>query len=179
MTAGVVVVAATLGSAAGAHATPTSVSMTGGPLVVVGPEVHEVAVLAVDGTAQVVEAPMSPLSVTDGRGSGQGWAVHLHATALREWDGTAYVAGGMVLPSWSMTLPGLSVAANTDSRAPHIVAGPHHLDGPPVKVATAAAGNGMGRFSFTATAALQIALPAHADAAMYRSELSVTVTSGP
>ena len=173
-------VVATLPSAAVAHATPTSVSVTGGPLVVAGPEVHEVAVLATNGTAQVVEAPMEPFIVTDARGSGQGWAVHLQATALREWDGTVYVAGGKVLPNWSMTLPGLSVAANpTGSAAPHVVAGPHHLDGPPVKVATAAAGSGMGRFSFTPTAALQIALPAHTAAAMYRSQLSVTVTSGP
>ena len=175
-----VVVVATLGSAATAHATPTSVSLTGGPLAVAGPEVHDVAILSVDGTAQVVEAPMKAFALTDARGSGQGWVLYLHATALREWAGTAYVAGGAVLPNWSMTLPGLSVTANTtDSTAPHVVAGPHHLDGPPVKVATAAAGSGMGRFSFTPTAALQIALPAHAGPALYRSELSVTVTSGP
>jgi hypothetical protein len=180
VTAGVVVVVATLGSAAGAHATPTSVSVAGGPLAVAGPEVHDVAVVTLDGTAQLVEAAMEAFSVADARGSGQGWVLHLQASALREWDGTAYVAGGQVLPNGSMTLPGLSVAAdNTDSTAPHVVAGPHRLDGPPVKVATAAAGGGMGRFSFTPTAALQIALPAHAEAATYRSELSVTVTSGP
>lgn len=48
-----------------------------------------------------------------------------------------------------------------------------------MKVAAATAGTGMGRFSSMPTAALQIAVPAHAYARTYRSELSVTVTSGP
>ncbi|MGH9153015.1 MAG: hypothetical protein ACRD03_11595 [Acidimicrobiales bacterium] len=154
--------------------------MAGGPLAIAGPEVHDVAVVNLEGAAQVVEAAMDAFWLTDARGSGRGWVVHLHATSLREWDGASYVAGGKALPDGSMTLPGLSVTADaTHSTVPSVVAGPYRLDGPPVKVAAAAAGTSMGRFSFTPTGALQIAVPAHAYARTYRSELSVTVTSGP
>lgn len=62
---------------------------------------------------------MDAFWLTDARGSGQGWVVHLHATSLWEWDGSAYAAGGKALPEGSITLPGLSVTADaTDPTVP-------------------------------------------------------------
>ncbi len=173
------VVSAVLAPATAAHATPTAVSVAGGPLAVAGPEVHNVAVVNLEGAVQVVEAPMDAFWLTDARGSGQGWVVHLHATSLREWDGTAYVAGGKALPDGSLTLPGLSVMADaTDSTVPSVVAGAYHLDGPP-EGRGGSGGDGHGPVLVHAHRSAPDRGTAHAYARTYRSELSVTVSSGP
>lgn len=56
----VLVVSAVLATATAAHATPTAVSVAGGPLAVAGPVVHNVAVVNLEGAAQVVERPWTP-----------------------------------------------------------------------------------------------------------------------
>lgn len=156
----------------------TSVSVSAGTLAVTEPSVNDFAVVVLDGTVQVAHAPLAAYSVTDARGSGQGWTLSLQATPFREWDGSAYVADGKALPAGSLGLDGLAVTAEgTDSQAPTISAGPYTLDG--VTVATARAGTGMGTCAFQPTSSLALAVPAHAYARTYRSELSVSVTSEP
>lgn len=163
-----------------AMAADTTVSISGGALTVTAPEVNEFPTVILDGTAQTVHAPLEPFTVTDARGTGHGWTVSLQATPFREWDGTGYVTDGRALPPGSLLLEGLSVTADgTDSDGPTVVAGPYVLDGPAVTVATATAGSGMGTFTFDPTAALAVSVPAHAYARAYRSELSISVTSGP
>ena len=163
-----------------AMASPTSVAVSAGALGVSAPAVNDFAVVVLDGAAQTAHTSLQPFSVTDARGSGQGWTLSLQATPFREWDGTAYVPDGKTLPPGSLTLAGVSVtAAATDSDAPTVVAGPYPLDGPAVTVAAAAAGAGMGTFTFEPTGELAVAVPAHAYARAYRSELSISVASGP
>lgn len=160
--------------------TSVSVSVSAGSLGVTAPSVNDFAVVVLVGTVQVAHAPLEPFSVTDARGSGQGWTLGLQATPLREWDGSAYVADGKVLPAGSLALDGLAVTADgTDSPSPEVSAGPYTLDGPAVQVATARAGTGMGTFVFRPTSSLAVAVPADAYARAYRSELAVSVTSGP
>lgn len=181
LTAGlVVVVGATLVTAGPTHAAPTSVSVASGVLGVAVPTVNDFAVITLNGAAQSVEAALEPFSVTDARGNGQGWTLNLRATAFQEWDGTAYVAGGKTLPEGSLSLPGLSVVGDgTDSGAPEVMAGPHILDAGAVAAAVAGAGVGMGRFTFSPAGGLRVAVPASAYARTYRSDLSLSVTSGP
>lgn len=128
---------------------------------------------------QVTEAPLQPFSVTDARGSGAGWTLTLQATPFREWDGTAYVPNGKRLPAGSLSIAGLSVSADgTDSKPPDVVAGPYVLDMQAAAVASASGGAGMGRYVFTPSA-LRVTVPADAYARAYRTELSLSVTSGP
>lgn len=158
----------------------TSVSVSAGSLGVTAPTVNDFAVVTLDGTVQVVHAPLEPFSVTDARGSGRGWTLSLQATPFREWDGSAYVADGKALPAGSLALDGLAVTAEgTDSEPPIIHAGPYVVDGPAVTVASASADTGMGSFIFGPTSDLTVAVPAHAYARTYRSELAISVTSGP
>lgn len=163
-----------------ASSSPTSVSVSAGPLGVTAPAVNDFAIIVLDGTGRVAHAPLEPFSVTDARGLGHGWTLTFHATQFREWDATAYVPDGKTLPLGSLQLAGLSVTGDgTDSEPPTVGAGPYTLDGPAVTVATAAAGTGMGTFVFDPTASLAVSVPAHAYARTYRSELLISVTSGP
>lgn len=159
---------------------PTSVVVGSGLLGVAATEVNDFAVITLSGTAQSAEAALEPIAVTDARGSGLGWTLKLQATVFREWDHSAYVSGGKALPEGSLSLAGFSVTGDgSHSESPQVMAGPYILDRGEVTVAVAGIGAGMGRFIFSPTAALQVAVPASAYARTYRSELSLSVTSGP
>lgn len=170
-----------LSGPAPALAGPASVVVSAGSGVTVDvPAVGDFGVVTLDGAARSAEARFGPFTVTDARGSGQGWTVTLQGTAFRAWDGTGYVPGGAFLPSGSLILPGLAVTPDgTDSPAPGVAAGPYPLDGAAVTVAQASPGTGMGRYTFTPTAGLTVIVPASASAGRYRSTVSVSVTSGP
>lgn len=162
-----------------ALASPTTVSVSSGALTVTTPSVNDFAVVILDGEAQTAHTPLETFWVTDARGSGQGWKVKLQATQFREWSGTEYPPGGKTLPYGSLSLSGISVSpSDTGSVGPVVVQGPHPLDGATVTLAVAAADTGMGRFLFDPSE-LTVAVPAHAYARAYRSELSISVASGP
>ena len=78
-------------------------------------------------------------------------------------------------------MPQPTVAANgTSSGVPTIIAGPYTIDsGSAVKIASAAADNGMGVYNFTQGGTLTLSIPANAYAASYRSEVTVSAVSGP
>lgn len=164
-----------------ALAGPASVVVSpGAGLTLALPTVGDFGVVTVDGTARPAEARFGPFTVTDARGSGDGWTVTVQGTPFRAWDGAGYVPGGASLPPGSLTLPGLAVVADgTDSPAPAVAAGPYTLDGTAATVAHARPGTGMGRYTFTPTARLHVTVPAGAYAGRYRSAVSVSVTSGP
>lgn len=182
LTAGLllVMVAGASAPAGAGQSAPTSVVVGSGLLGVAVPEVNDMAVITLSGDAQSGEAALDPIAVTDARGNAQGWTLKLQATVFREWDGGAYVSGGKALPAGSLSLAGFSVTGDgSHSASPQTVAGPYILDRGEVTVAVAGIGAGMGRFIFSPTAALQVAVPASAYARTYRSELSLSVTSGP
>lgn len=161
-------------------AAPAQVAVSGGVLQVEAPAVNDFALITLDGDAQVAEAALAPFAVTDARGTGQGWSLSLQATPFREWDGDGYVMGGAMLPAGSLTLPGFSVVpSENQSPGPHVVTGAITLDAGSVTVATAAVATGMGRYAFSPAALLQVALPGDAFARTYRSDLLLSVSSGP
>lgn len=166
---------AAVGPATGSDA---SITVKGGVLGIDAPVVSDVVVEA--GTTVVSPAPMGSFSVTDARGSGQGWRLSIHATPFREWDGAAYAVPATVLEGAALGLPGVSVTAEgTDSAAPEVIAGSHIIDEAGVVLAVAQTGAGMGRFTFTPTGPLTITVPRDSTERSYRSELWISVTSGP
>lgn len=138
--------------------------------------------ITLTGSAQTSNATMDAFSVTDARGTGGGWNVTAQATQFKEWDGAAYVTSGRTLPASSLSMAAPTVAANgTTSAAPSITAGPYTLDGAgAIKIASAAADTGMGRYDFTTgLSSLTLSVPSTAYAKTYRSELTVSVVAGP
>lgn len=165
-----------------AAADSTAVVVTGGLLAVDTPDVTPFSVLTLDGSAATLHATLDVFTVTDARGTGAGWSVLVQATPVREFDPLLgdYVTGGRTLPtgSLSMSAPAIT-AAGTISPRPSIEPGaPWALDGPAVKIASAAIGAGMGRYDFDGVA-LSLNVPASTHAAAYRSDVSVSVVSGP
>lgn len=148
-------------------------------LTVAAPAVGSFALVRLDGTARSAEADFGPFTVTDARGTGEGWTVTIEATPLRAWQGGGYVPGGPSLPRGSLTLPDLAVVADgTDSRAPTLVDGANIVDGSAVSVAHAEPDTGMGRYTFLPLGPLRVNVPATLTG-VYRSEVSVAVISGP
>lgn len=143
------------------------------------PAVGDFVVVTLDGTVRTTTSSMDPFSVTDARGSGTGWKVTIQASRFRQWDGGAYVAGGRDLPAGSLAMPAPQVTAQgTDSAFPVVTPGPYAIDGATITVAVAGAGAGMGTYAFT-PADLTLTVPAGAYAATYRSEIAISITSGP
>lgn len=142
--------------------------------------VSDFAPVTLDATTKTTTATMDNFSVTDDRGTGEGWSVTVQATQFRQWDGTAYVAGGKTLPTGSLSLPAPTVTAvGTESAPPAVTPGPYAIDGSAVKVASATVNTGMGTYDFTQSGPLTLTIPASAYALIYRSELTVSLSSGP
>jgi hypothetical protein len=153
----------------------------GAQLTITNPAVENFPGVTLNGTAQTVSASLAGFSVDDARGTGVGWHVTAQATQFAEHDGTGYVAGGRTLPMGSLTMPAPTVTANgTSSPPPTLEPGaPWAIDAASaVKIASAAAGTGMGRYDFGAVS-LSLTVPASAYAKTYRSDVTVSVVSGP
>jgi hypothetical protein len=161
----------------------TDITITGGSLAMTAMTVTDFSGVTLSGVATSANATPSDFSVTDNRGLGSGWNLTVQATQFREHDGSGYVVSGKVLnlSSLSMLQPTVAADGSTSSPTPTIIAGPHIIDsGSAVKIASAAADAGMGKYDFTQDAAgLTLSIPADAHAATYRSEVTVSFASGP
>ncbi len=182
-----VVVSTAAMPAAFAGTDPTNISITGGELTATTPTVADFAAVTLDGTAKPTTAAVGAWDVTDARGTGLGWNLTFQATQFAEWDSTlnagagGYVTGGKKLVTNSLKMPAPSVVADgTLSALPTILTGPYTLDsGSAVKVASAALDAGMGNYDFTSGGGLTLTVPSSAYAKTYRSEITVSVVSGP
>lgn len=135
--------------------------------------------VTLDGTARSIASSMDGFAVIDARGTGAGWAVTIQATTFRGWDRAAYIAGGRTLPNGSLTMAAPAVAPmGTNSPGPVVASGSHAIDGATMVLAHAAADTGMGTYTFT-PGELVLTVPASTYAGTYRSEIAVTVASGP
>jgi hypothetical protein len=152
----------------------------GAQLSITNPAVADFPGITLNGTAQTVSAQLATFTVDDSRGTGAGWNVTVQATQFAEHNGTSYVTGGKTLPTSSLTMPAPTVTANgTTSPAPTIQAGaPWAIDAGAVKIASAALDTGMGTYDFGAVT-LSLTVPASAYANTYRSDVTVSVVSGP
>lgn len=159
----------------------TDVTVTGGSLSIDAVTVGNFGGITLDGTAKTTTATVDAFSVTDARGTGDGWNVTMQGTQFAEHDGTNYVTSGKTLALNSLSLSALSVAANgTTSPVPttNAGAGIDNTTGA-IKIASAAVDEGMGTYDFTGTNALSLSIPASAYAKTYRSDVTVSVVSGP
>jgi hypothetical protein len=157
------------------------VTVTGGTLSITNPLVPNFAGVTLNGTAQTVTASLATFEANDSRGTGAGWNVTVQGTQFAEHDGTAYVVSGKTLPTSSLSMPAPTVTADgTSSTAPSIQAGaPWAIDAASaVKIASAAADTGMGKYDLGAVS-LSLSIPASAYAKTYRSDVTVSVVSGP
>ena len=166
----------------GLAADATDVAVTGGALAITTPPtVANFPGVTLDGTAETVNAALDAFEVNDSRGSGAGWNVTVQATQFAEHNGVIYTLGGKTLPTGSLSMPAPAVTQDgTTSALPSVQAGaPWAVDaGSAVKIASAAVDAGMGKYDFTSTS-LALTVPASAYAKTYRSDLTVSVVSGP
>lgn len=148
--------------------------------------------VTLDGTAKTTYATFDNISATDARGTGAGWNVTVQATQFAEHNGTAYVTSGKTLPLSSLAMAGITITKSdsTSSAVPTATTGPYTLDsGSAVKISSAAAdGTGMGSYTFTqgdldtgttGSQPLKLTVPASTYAKTYRSDVTVSIVSGP
>jgi len=164
----------------GAGTDQTNVTLTAGALTITAPTVADFGSFTLAGAAHTMPAAVTAFSVNDATGSGAGWNVTVQATQLAEWDAGSYVASGKTLPVGSLSLTASTVSqVGTSSPVPAITVGPYLIDEvTAVQVASAAATEGMGEYAFTATT-LTLSVPASAYARTYRSDVTVSVVTGP
>lgn len=188
MVATVAAVAAVGAAAIPAHAADAAdVTVTGGSLSITGVTVGDFTGVTLDGTAKTATATVDNFSVTDARGSGAGWNVTMQGTQFAEWDASlnagegGYVTSGKTLPLNSLGLSALTVAANgTTSTSPTTSAGAgiDNTTGA-LKIASAGIDAGMGQYDFTGANKLSLSIPASTYAKTYRSDITVSVVTGP
>lgn len=181
--AAVTVMAAALGPAAMA-ADDTNVTVSGGSLALTAhPTAPDFTGVTLDGTAKTTTSTLSVFEANDSRGTGEGWNVTVSGSQFAEYDTatTSYVTGGNTLATNSLSMAAPTVAADgTTSPVPTMTAGPYTVDGGSVLIASAATDTGMGKYDFS-TAGLTLSVPAdtYASTNAYRSDLTVTVATGP
>lgn len=142
--------------------------------------VADFAAVTLDGGPKSTTAAIDNFTVADTRLINDGWNVTVQATQFAEHNGVAYVLSGKTLPTGSLSMPQPTVAANgTVSPPPTILTGPYTIDGTAVKIASAIAATGVGRYDFTQGGPLTLTIPASAYALHYRSDLTVSVAAGP
>ena len=173
---------AAMAPAAHAAADPTNVTVTAADFTLGAISVGDFGAVTLDGTANTTTATMAAFSVDDSRGSGAGWSVTIGATEFAEWDGSTYVTGGKTIGAsrTSLGTAGVAKVDATSSTPPTMTAGAYTLDaGSAVKIASAAAdGSGMGSYTIT-PGTVSLTVDADTYARNYRSEVTVSLTSGP
>ena len=194
--AGVVLALSALGVAAAAPAAhaaadDTNVTVSASNLTLGAIAIGDFTGVTLDGTVNTTTTTMSAFDVNDSRGTGAGWNVTIGATEFAEWDSTlnagagGYVTGGKTIGTsrTEMATATVAKADSTSSAPPTMTAGAYTLDaGSAVKIASAAAdGTGMGSYTITPGGTNGVTLTVDADtyAKAYRSNVTVTLATGP
>lgn len=166
----------------------TDVTVTAADLTLGTIAIGDFSGVTLDGTVNSSTATMSAFDVNDSRGSGAGWNVTIGATEFAEWDSTlnagagGYVASGKTIGASRTSMATASAAKvdATSSALPSMTAGAYTLDaGSAVKIASAAAdGTGMGSYTIT-PGGVSLTVDADTYAKTYRSDVTVTLATGP
>lgn len=152
----------------------------GQTLTITNVTVTDFGAVTLDGTPKSTTATIDNFTVHDTRLINDGWNVTVQGTRFSEHNGVTYVPAGKTLPTGILQMSQPTVVANgTLSPPPIITPGPYTIDGPAVKIATALAATGVGRYDFTQGGPLTLTIPTSAYAVRYRSDVTVSVASGP
>ncbi len=171
-----------------AHADDTNVTVAGDSLTLGSITTGDFGGITLNGAAQSTTATMNAFSVTDSRGTGVGWNVTVSASSFKEYAAGAYVTGGKTLGTSRFTMAQASAAKidATSSGLPTMTSGTYTLDADAnsdgtseaVKIGSAATGDGMGSYTIT-PGQLSLSVPASVYAKTYRSDVTVTLSTGP
>jgi hypothetical protein len=171
-----------------AQADDTNVAVTGDSLTLGAIATSDFGGITLNGAAQSSTATMDAFSVTDSRGTGVGWNVTVSASSFKEYADGAYVTSGKTLGTSRFTMAEAAAAKidATSSGLPTMTAGTYTLDADAntdgtseaVKIASAATGDGMGSYTIT-PGQLGLSVPASVYAKTYRSDVTVTLSTGP
>lgn len=182
------VTAAIMATATIAHADDSNVTITGDSLALGAISTSDFGGITLNGAAQSTTATMSGFSVTDPRGTGLGWNITISASSFKEYAGGEYVASGKTLGAsrFSMATATAAKVDATSSDVPTMTAGTYTLDADAnsdgtseaVKIASAGTDAGMGSYTVT-PGQLSLSVPANVYAKTYRSDVTVTLSTGP
>lgn len=171
-----------------AQADDSNVTVTGDSLTLGSIATSDFGGITLNGAAQSTTATMDAFTVTDARGTGVGWNVTVSASSFKEYADGAYVASGKTLGTSRFTMATASAAKvdATSSGLPTMTSGAYTLDADAdsdgvseaVKIASAATDDGMGSYTVT-PGQLGLSVPANVYAKTYRSDVTVTLSTGP
>lgn len=177
----------TLGTIGSAFATAdTGVTVTGGSLGGGTITWSTFPGVTLNGTKQTTTASWGIGNITDSTGTGAGWNLSLTLTQLKQYDTSTstYTTSGHTIPTSSITVTTVPTITQADaSSSPTSTITPVTLNtaldtGSPVKLLSAAANGGMGSYSFGNLGAT-LSVPATTFAATYKTDATVSLTSGP
>jgi hypothetical protein len=138
--------------------------------------------ILLDGTAKTATATVA-FSVTDPRGTGDGWHIDATATQFAEYAASAYVPSGKTIPAGALKFAALTftkadTTSNNVATQQNAVSAIESVGAvTSVKVASAAVGEGMG--SYNASGTLQISVPASTYAKTYKSSVTLSLITAP
>ena len=115
-------------------ATPTitpTITPTPGDLRITDPDVPSFPSVKLNGSAQSVSVTLGAFTVSDLRGTGEGWRVIVGASQFAEYNASTgmYIEGGKRLPQGSLRMSQVVLTGTENSdTTPHITNGPHIID---------------------------------------------------
>lgn len=134
------------------------------------------------GREQIITAVLDEFTVSDLRGTGEGWHVLVTASQLAESDPVTgmYVPEGKTLVRGTLWLnEPVLIDADAVSPEPDVLNGPNGIDtrGGMV-IIRANKGAGLGTYTFGPTT-LQLVVPASAYARTYQTDVTISIVAGP
>ena len=153
--------------------------VTGGSLGIADLGVADFTPATLDGTTKIINATVTPVTLTDATGTGNGWSVTLKASKIT--NATAKNIALNTLSDDSLVLGTVSVAAVGDSTPiTNIVTTTGAINNDlGIEVLKAGTNEGMGKYTISMEPMALTLLPKEAKAGTYTSTLTVTLTSGP
>ncbi|MDB6353551.1 WxL domain-containing protein [Trichococcus sp. K1Tr] len=135
--------------------------------------------VTLNGTTKTTTSAVSPITLTDARGTGGGWDVTLKATTFTNAE--AAHSALKTLPPNSLALGVVSIEAGTDSTpVTNIVIGSGAIDNPSgVTILDAGINEGMGIYTVNIAPMTLTLLPKDAKAGTYTSTITMTFAEGP
>lgn len=173
-----------MGFVVGAFATSSfasSTAITGGTLQKTEPTIGNFSAVTLDGTIQTADADFGTFTVTDARGSGEGWDIYVEATQFT----TGELEGAKTLPLNSLTLKKAEVTplAGSSNISTFTISDSSTIDNGTggYKILSANQNGGMGKFdiSFPEKALVLTLNPKDVKAGTYTSTITVNFNAGP